>query len=290
MRHFGNQHVFLFLMAVAAISAFLFPSWTSSHRPRVEVLFAPVAKPAFSAAKWAHDRFTPPKQRDDRDADDIRVENEQLRATAAYLERQLETLRQLNSDRQHLGKVQAYCTAVNVVGGDSGTAQSLGLAPTREPVAVDMFVLHASGIVGKITAAGVGGSRVRLITDTGFSVQGRIKQPIASDDGRSFTFVDRPLRNPPVLAGQGRNTMVIRTLTADDVRNAQIAIGDYVVLNDPTWPQDLQGQPLGYITSISPRRDQPLWVDIRVEPTTQLMHLDYVLVLNKSPTGFASGR
>src|SRR3954462_5401317 len=99
MPRLGFQPVFFLLMSLAAASAFLIPpQYTAKVTPRLEWLFAPVARPSGAVGAWANGRSAglPP---DDRSAYAIRSENDDLRQQNIYLREQLENLQRLNHDR-----------------------------------------------------------------------------------------------------------------------------------------------------------------------------------------------
>ena len=75
--------------------------------------------------------------------------------------------------------------------------------------------------------------------------------------------------------------MIVRGLTMEDIRKAEVAINDWVILSEPDWPLDLQGQPLGKVVKIIPRPDAPLFAQIRIEPQQNLSRLREVMVVTK---------
>src|SRR5438128_1082055 len=109
------QPVFFFLMSLAAASAFLIPpQYTAKVTPRLEWLFAPVARPSGAVGAWANGRSAglPP---DDRAGIVIKVENDELRQQNIYLRQRVEDLERLNADRAQLGDLRTLCTPVPVI-------------------------------------------------------------------------------------------------------------------------------------------------------------------------------
>src|SRR5947199_248959 len=100
------NHVFLGLMLLSGLSAFVIPQKYSDRVRNIQGVFAPVARPISALAGWAHGRIAPEKVSDKRQDEDIRRENDELRVALASVEGQLEALRKLNSDRELLGRIR----------------------------------------------------------------------------------------------------------------------------------------------------------------------------------------
>jgi len=81
--------------------------------------------------------------------------------------------------------------------------------------------------------------------------------------------------------GIGNGMMAARLMHMKDVTEAHLQENDWVVLDDREWPEVLQGWRVGRVTSIEPRRDAPGFAEIRIEPSTNLMQLREVMVMNK---------
>ena len=67
------------------------------------------------------------------------------------------------------------------------------------------------------------------------------------------------------------------------MKAAGLKVGDYVILIEPDWPPYLQGWHLGRIASIGVRSDHPLFAQIMVEPPQNLLLLNEVMIVNKTP-------
>jgi cell shape-determining protein MreC len=279
------QHVFVALMLLSLVSAFAIPpKYTTRLQPQVQGLFAPVARPARAVAGWTQQRLFPDKSNDQRAAADVRDENESLRGEVARLERLVGLLEERKAERERLGPVGERCRRIAVVGSDAGTRQSLALrGSTLDGVRDGMEVLYAYGIVGKVERAGVAGAQVRLVTDMASKQLGRFGTFGKRADG-GMEFV--PLATPPVLVeGRGDGTMIVRSLTLEDVRRAGLRADHsyWVVLEDrDDWSDDVQGLRLGGVTNIAPRRDAPLHADIRVEPAANLSRLREVMIVTRA--------
>lgn len=280
MSHLRFQHLFLGLMALGALGALALPEQLSTRGvPQLSMLFAPVARPAGALAGWMFRRFGGDRPTDDRDAQTIRGENAALHAELASLTVQLEELARRDAERQKLGAVRTLCTPVQVVGADAGARESLSLrCSTLEGVEAGMCVLYAGGVVGQVERAGIAGAQVRLITDKNFRLRGSFGLFRRRGNQIEFARLEAPTA---LLEGAGDDAMLIRGLPLDTARSAHLAVGDWVILSEPDWPDVLQGQPLGKVTKISPRPDAPLFAQIRVEPQSNLSRLREVMVMTK---------
>jgi cell shape-determining protein MreC len=275
------------LLVIAAVSAFIFPPEFGDHFRRiVQNIFAPVARPARVIGTSLRDHVVGKEDLDEgatgskaRPDSTLAAENQELRIQVANLSEQLSASKRQSHDRELLGTVRDFCTPVAVVGGDSGVRESLTLQTTSaDNVKVGMIAICPTGIVGRIASSGPGGSRLQLITDSGqggFRVQGRFVRFTA--DAHYIPINTRP----PLVEGHGRGEMVISALTAKEVETAGLQVGDWVVVSDPDWPANIQGYKLGRVTEITRRPDGPLHAQIWVKPTSDLMALREVMIMNK---------
>src|SRR5438067_2172490 len=113
-----NQ-VFVGLLALSFLSAFVVPAKLTNPLRSIQGLFYPASAPARAIGMALNRRYErPPK--DDRAANDVRAENRQLRQLVSELTAQLEDLQRVNADRKLLGDVQKLCSPVKVVGNAPG--------------------------------------------------------------------------------------------------------------------------------------------------------------------------
>ncbi|HEX4125044.1 MAG TPA: rod shape-determining protein MreC [Tepidisphaeraceae bacterium] len=273
------SHIFAGLMVISLLAAFALPAQSADqHYPELSLLFAPVAWPAARIGQWLRRRT--PVIVDSRPDAEIRRENMGMRAELTWLTQQLERLERLNHERLGMGQIGQYCAPVGVVGADSGARQSLLLrGSTILGLRDGMCVLYDGWIVGQIARSGLGGAQVRLITDPGSRERVRFRGIVTDAAGRSQAVRRGQLIG--VAEGIGQNAMVIRELTGDDVKAAGVAVGDLVTLDEPDWPSNVQGLPLGRVTAISPRPDAPLYAQIEVDPQVNLLRLREVMVVVK---------
>lgn len=274
------------LLGLATLSAFVIsPAAGERVKGFTQNVFAPVARPVRVMGASVREHLVGAPQLDEgatpghpRADQTVAAENRDLRLRVANLTAQVEALRQVARERELLGDANQFCSAVNVTGGDSGSREALLLQTTgADHIEVGMPVLFPGGIAGQISMAGAGGSRVRLITDPGFRVQGKFGRFLP--DGGYIKF-DNLL---PLAEGVGRGQMVVRNLTARDVQTAGIQQGDWLVVADPDWPTALQGYKLGRVTDVTTQASSALMAEIHVRPAGDLMALREVMVMNRPP-------
>jgi hypothetical protein len=288
MSHLRFNHVFAFLMALSALSAFVIPrrigDWS---RAQVQGVFAPVARPVRLLIGTLHDRVAGSGQRDDgavgptaRPTDDVLAENQRLRILTASLTAQLTALKQRDADRRKVGPVLDLCRPFAISGVGPGPRQSLVLGGTSlEGLRQGMPALYPGGIAGRISRAGVAGAQVQLVTDQGFRVFGSFAR-FRTDARGNVEFVN--IQFPVALIeGIGQGLMRSQRLNHKLVRDAQLQAGDWAILNDPDWPAVVQGYRLGKIVSIVTEADAPLFDEIRIQPEGNLLTLREVMVLVK---------
>ena len=279
MSYLKFNHVFALLMLISALAAFAIPEkYAVKPLPGLQALFAPVSIPARHIAAWTHDRLFPKDLAGKRTMEAIVAENERLTNVTDYLQKQLEAERRRNAEWAPMGELRERCIPLAVSGTDAGTRESLALpASTLERVADGAFALYPGGIAGRVQGrVGFGGAQLRLITDPGFKVRCHVSH--RGEDGK----VEQMTKVVP-LEGIGNGAMLIRgAVTWDEVeKNHKIQVGDAVLLDDRDWPADLHGQRLGVVTKVEPMREQRKFADIRVEPTSNLLLLNEVMVFTK---------
>jgi cell shape-determining protein MreC len=276
-----NQ-VFVLLIALSLLSAFVLPAKFTNPVRGIQGVFYPVSRPARAIGWRVRQRLAPPAH-DVRDAADVKIENDRLRAEVLNLTGQLEELRRIDQDRNRLGDIRPYCTPFPVVGSDAGLRDSLAIAAgSRDHIAEKMPVLYAEGIVGWVERVGVAGSQVKLVTDPGFAVRARFYY-FAPGDPKAYPLAG----TAPLLKGAGKGRMVILNIPIDetDLRHDEnvrkLQVGDRVALDDPDWPVNLKGRMIGEVESISPQKSAPLLSEIQVRPVLDLSMLREVMVMNK---------
>jgi cell shape-determining protein MreC len=289
MRQLKFKHVFASLMVISFICAFVFPRQTRPAAPLLQVLFAPVARPVAALGNALRGRFDKKTVEDNRPDEDIREENERLRAELIYQSSQLELLKKINADRASLGSIRDLCTPVAVVGSDSsGLRQTLDVGPIAGGAQANQAVLYGDGVAGKIVDVGIAGARVRLITDGRSAVTGTFCR-YERGEGGELTLRKIPT-TPAVLEGTGSNRMVVQNLYLTEIESAKIQVGDWVTLADPNFPEPVQGYMLGKVVSIRSLAKNALYAELQVEPQGALARLREVMVMNRSSIGQASAK
>jgi cell shape-determining protein MreC len=283
-----NQ-VFAALMLVSLLSAALLPSRLPDRfRATFQGLFTPLARPVSMLAAVVSSRVSTPPPVDaasperPRLAEDVYHENEQLRLLVASLEGQLQALRELNAERERVGSVRRLCIPVKVVGGETSGRGGLLLASgSLAGIAAGQPVLFPGGIAGTISRAGASGSSVRLLTDADARVAGAFARFTVDNDGQS-RFQRLPIE-PAVAVGSGKGDLVIATMRLKDIEDAKLKPdSDWFILEDRAWPIALQGYRVGVVRSISPKRDAPLFAEVRIAPDRDLRKLDEVQVMTRT--------
>jgi cell shape-determining protein MreC len=277
------HHVFFVLMLLALASAFaLDPETSQKLAPRVETLFAPIAKPLRSIGPAIDRRWGAPEAVDQRSDVVIREENERLRLANATLKAQLDELKIIIANQDSLGEVGKDSRPYKVITVDAGNREAISIGgSTLQGIADNQPVIYQGGLAGRTLRAGVTSTSILLITD-------RDAKPMTANfgryqvdkDGQTASFVR--LNDAAVLVrGAGSNTLVADLMTLKDADAAGIRVGDLCVLADPLWPTNLQGYPIGKVISKSPRPDSPLYARIVIEPSKKLRLLPEVSVVLK---------
>lgn len=258
-------------------------------RGELEGLFSLVSRPVRGVAGIIYRRVYPSTPMDvvspqvARTPQTVLEENARLWLEMSNLQMKFDQLNQLNEDRKMVGDVRPLCKPAAVTGADSsGFRESLLLSQSGfSGFKNEMPVLFSGGLVGKITAAGLGGAQVQLITDPAFKVTGRIGQYKTDADGHQKLEWVEHLQ--PLVQGMGHGAMAIRNMISmEQVKDLGIGVNDLVVLDDREWPPNLQGYWVGRVTAVHPQQNAPLFADIRIEPISNLMRLKEVMVMVKN--------
>lgn len=277
MSHIKFNHVFAFLLVLSLLSAFVIPpEYTNKALPQVQSIFAPVSGPARRVGAWVHGRVAPHESPDKRKAEDVKTENQLLRARVIELTEQIDLERKRNAQWESLRSLKEQSVPVEIAGADSGTRDSLALqGSTLEHVRDKAVAFYPGGVAGQIQGrAGVAGAQLRLITDPGFRVRGHFVR---------MTPEAKPLPLSPELVFLGvGNALTLQTpLSQHQIKEYGLEIGDVAVAAEREWPQALRGTPLGSVTKMTPRHNAAGFIDVRIEPPVNLKLLDEVMVMKK---------
>jgi cell shape-determining protein MreC len=284
------------LMALGAIGALVIPPGITGKLDGARAQFQGIFKPVSSPVRWVATKVAggmgANRAVDEgadtnaehggkpRTANEIILENQQLKVEVANLSAQLAAMKELNADRRQVGRVLPLCEPFNVTGADPGGRQSLSLSGgTMDGLHTGQAAVYAGGIAGRVSRAGASGAQVQLVTDEAFRATGSFARYVKDNKG---AIVFQALTAPAVLVqGVGQGTMRIRMLSMREVKSAGLSVGDWVVLNDADWPPILQGYRLGRIVSVKELPEQPQFADIRVQPYADLMALREVMVMTR---------
>lgn len=285
-----SNRLFLLLMALAVVSAVLIPNRVSDRgRAHVGALFAPVALPTRWLVASAHQFLWPPQVRDEsspdrpRPQDAVLAENDRLRVELANLAGQLERYRLLAGDREAMGAIGGRCDRLSVIGADSGARRTLNLVGRASARLRPGMAVLAPGsppcVIGRVQAAGLAGAQVLLLTDKQSVFTGSFGRTVSDDLGRpSFTPLSA---HPTLIAGTGGRTLRSDKLAMKDVESAGLQVGDWLVLNDAAWPEELTWYRVGRVTRIAPSKANLLFAEIEIEPVVDATQLRDVMVLSK---------
>jgi cell shape-determining protein MreC len=284
MRSVQFTFVFWGLMGLAIISAFILPTSATGGKAQLAPLFAPISRPVNQIAAWMVGRRSsnvdPDAGGKARTTDELRRENDQLRVAVSNLSAQLDRFRQRDAQLSKLGSLREMCLFSTVTGGDSGSGESLTIsANTRDGVRAEMAVIESeANLVGQVVQTGVGGSTVRLLSDRGSRVLGGFARYVRNNDGK-MDFV-RMASDQLRVEGSGNGKMIIRALPQRLIKDAEIKIGDWVVLDDANWPPALQGYRIGLVEKVQASKS-PGFDEVIVQPERNLRALTEVMVLVK---------
>ena len=270
------HHVFIVLLLLSLLSAFVLPKQTSGIRAHVQGIFYPVAMPA----RYVASTLRRPETRldDKRPASDIVEENERLKLSVSSLTGQMEQLLTRVAEIEQFGPVGQYCKRVPVMGNDPASRDSLSVQGRFDATLLNQPVLYIGGIAGRLERAGLTGAQVRLVTDRSFSATGRFGEFVTNQFGM-IEFKPKDT-TPPLVEGMGNGVMMIKNLTYEEAVQV-VKEGTWVGLDDPDYPSILAGQKLGKVVSIKKRAESPLRADIEVRPEWNLTALTMVMVLQR---------
>ena len=262
------DHIFMGLMGLSGVAAFVVPPQSIDHyHPQVAALFAPCA-----AGRTRRGVGTRPRGSADQRRPALRRRDSSRKPFASR--------RRCRTSRPGWKIFDAHERArCDRPGRQALHAVQRGRGPT--PEARESLALRGSSLQGLREGMLRALPRRHRRADSprgdcrragpachrsGFPRPCRISNLPARRARRNSSPPPRRARRPG--RGHRQRHMVVRMLTLEQVRAAKVAEGDLVVLNEPDWPANLQGQPLGKVTHIGPRPGAPLYAEIRIEPQT----------------------
>lgn len=282
MKLIGFTGIYGALLLVAALSALVVPKpFSDRARAQLQMLFTPVSSPVRSLAAAVYDRVNPPpadleRTGSPRPYQQIAEENRELRVQVAYLTEQLQSLQQLNADREALGSLRQWSRPMRVAAADPGGRKSISLQGPIEGIKPGMAVLYPGGLAGKIDRAGFsGGLQAQLVTDRTFRVIAKFGRLERQGDSVVFRFLSEA---KVVLQGDGDRALRAQNVARETLQEMGLREGDFAVVADVEYPDVLQGYRIGQVTSVKPSRS-PQFMSVEVSPDPRLMVLQEVMVL-----------
>jgi cell shape-determining protein MreC len=273
---FNQLFVAMMLLGVVG-SLFISPAVTGRAKGKEELLLYPVIKPVRVIAAMFRSKYgrkeLPPGETTVRKDPEVAAENSELRQQIVFLNRQLEDLQLVETERKHLGKLLDYFKPVTVMAGDATPGrESLTILPASGvDVSAGAPVMGADGLVGRM----VEGRRVRLVTDKDFTITGRFGRW----EGGQWQTLSTP---KPSVRGIGNGQMRIDNLTNEDAKS--LHPGDWVIIADTTdYSPIMQERQIGQIDTIRAMPSKPLFAEIIVKPRTDLRTLKEVLLMRTKP-------
>jgi hypothetical protein len=271
-------------MFMSLLSAFILPARITSRVPAsVANIFRPVASPTHAIAGWVHNKFAARRPRDGESPDQPRVpgevflENTELRILVASLKGQLFQAQERLAERAKVGEVLPFCTPFSVVAGDSAGRDSLMLAGSSfDGVAEDQAVLYSGGIAGRISRAGIGEARVRLVTDPNFTAEVSFARFVYVDGKPDLQQLSQEKK---VVRGLGNGKLATRVDTKFK-DETHLTAGDWATLNDGEWAPVIRGYRVAQVSEVVPAKEAG-WFNVTLKPNQELRRLDEVMVLNK---------
>ena len=284
MRWLTFNKVYLALLVIAAISALVVPKPISRQaQGQLETVLGLVNRPVRFAANAVHTRLNPQRPDLERPANaartylEIAEENRELRIELANLMQQLKRLQAINDDREAIGSLRPYCRPLRVDGADSALRRSLVVKGDLKGLRAGMAVLYPGGLAGRLDRVGWGGAaQVQLVTDKSSRMTARFGRWTAARNATAFQEIGG---FTTLLEGDGKASMVARTVEMKQVRENGLKVGDWAILADSDYPAALQGYRIGQVVKISPSRSTPLYAEVTVEPQVNLLMLAEVMVL-----------
>lgn len=266
-----NQ-LWIALLLVSVLGAFVIPQQYSDRVRNVQAIFAPIAWPTRKIASIFQHRFGKQEHTDPRAPDEIVAENQWLKSQLLGLQGQLDEQARRDRERDLVGDVRPYCTPVSVMGVGTDGRDSLLLAATFEGIKEGQAVLYPGGLAGRIQGAGAG-ARVRLVTDLGFTFSGWFVY--YDENGKAIR------RDTPQIVMRGVSKGEIKALGRPRKECEKLREGDIAVLDDPAWPKTLIQQKIGTIVGFEELPGSPMSLNVRIKPVTDLISLREVMVMTK---------
>jgi cell shape-determining protein MreC len=276
--------LFAGLMFLAFITAFFIPHRVSDRgRAHVQALFAPVAVPTRFFAGVIHDKVWPTRARDEVSPDapravaEVYAENDKLRVELANVVGQLEHFRTIASELEDMGPAANRSSRYTVMGGDTAGRDSLKIVGRSGRLQPGMPALTRAGLIGKVASTGTGSATIQLLTDRESRFSARVSRYADTADG----FRPRSTMPATLVQGAGKGLMKASMIEFAAVEKGAIQVGDWMVLDDESWPTIMKNYRVGKVKSIERSRDNMLLAEVIIEPLVDPLQLRDVMVVDK---------
>lgn len=266
MNHATPNRSFYAAVAALLIACFLPSGLTNFLAGRVGELAIPLSAPLQKLSRIVRavpDRLDP----EDPELVRLRTENEQqrvriiqLEARAAAMAEQLERLQTLRAIDPSFRFITASRVAESAVGRTDLFKVNVGSA-TGVPVGA--YALYQGyQLVGRVSAVSPRSATITPVTSRAY---GPVSALVLPADGNYAGAM--PCSLDPVGDGTFAGVLGVES---------PVAAGLRVVLRDDEWTQVQTGPLIGFIESVAPKDDAPLWNTIVVRPRFQLSDVGVV--------------
>lgn len=270
----------LSLMGCAAMA--IFGPRLGAVQSTAAMAFAPVSHPANRLGHWLVGGFAeeptvdPVSPEAPRELSLVARENLRLREQVAQLTGQLEHLKQIHADRSRLGQdILPWCAPVTVLGSDGDVLQVVNRSSTR--LEVEMPALHYgpvhTGVAGVVTAVGLPGAQVRLITDPAIRIEGRFGR---FDADGNFVQLDT---EAPLIEGAGDGLCQVARAKRQDLDRVALQPGDWAVQADARFPEEMLNFRIGQVVAIEDIPDEPGFARVLIRPAVDLRAAKELMIL-----------
>lgn len=205
----------------------------------------------------------------------LRAELDGFRSRYNDAKRRVESLEdqieQLQRSKVEGLDVQFNPQAANIVGrntASAGETYSLNVGENKSIEKGSVAVYDGSHLIGKISSVFRITSTLIPITDPAIDLLEAFLAPASANDSRMDR---RRARTALTAVGDG-------TLTGEVRRDAQAMVGDYLLLDDPTWPRTARAMIVGVVVAVQPKEDNPYLDLIIVRPRYSASKLAYVTI------------